>query len=251
MNNEKSWKNLLTVEELNKIDKLDAITYAKTITIMKEFFEKPKNVSVTDATGCSELFTRAIAREFREVDVFLSCKPGCDKFNNFVENNVTLHGKYISRSNNKYNNTNTNKIIALKNHLFYAEPRAMKQKNGYTYQIGRYAIYNIAKELKKGYKIAIFRLKAKDTHFSYLINKFEEVSNKIYLRSVDAVISNKNRQQILLLIIDLSNKSIKLSVENNNNKKNNKNKNKNKNNNKSNNDSSSSSSSSSSSDSDE
>jgi len=215
MNNTKSWKNSLTVEEIDKIDKLNAITYAKIIIIMKEFFEKPKNVSVTDATGCSELFTRAIAREFREVDVFLSCKPGCDKFNNFSENNVKLHGKYISQSNNKYNNTNTNKIIAVKNHLFYAEPRAIKQKNGYTYQIGRHAIYNIAKELKKGYKIAIFRLKAKDTHFAHLINKFEEISNKIYLRSVDATISNKDKQQYLLLIIDLTNKSMKLSIENN------------------------------------
>ena len=71
-------------------------------------------------------------------------------------------------------------MIAVKNHLFYAEPRAIKQgKYGYTYQIGRYAIYNIAKELKKGYKLAIFRLKPKDTHFAHLISKFEEVSNKI------------------------------------------------------------------------
>ena len=214
-NTSKSWKNNLTNNQRNSLNKLDAITYAKILSVIKEFFNKPKNVSITDATGCNKAFVSALGREFREVDVFLSRKPNCDDFKDYQENNVTIHQKYVPKSNNKFNNSNTDKMIATKNHVFYAEPRAVKQPRGFTYNIGRYAIYNIANQLKDNYKLAVFRLKKDGTHFAHLISKFEDVSNKIYLRSVEAKVGEQT-QQVLLLIVDLSNTNIKISVDGNN-----------------------------------
>ena len=215
INKGKSWKNNLTNNQRNQIDKLDAIVYAKILSIIKEFFNKPKNVSVTDATGCNKAFVNAIAREFREVDVFLSRKPNCDDFKNYQENNVTIHPKYVPKSNNKFNNSNTNKMIATTNHVFYAEPRAIKQPRGFTYNIGRYAIYNISNQLKDNYKLAVFRLKKDGTHFAHLISKFEDVSNKIYLRSVSAKVGEQT-QHVLLLIVDLTDTNIKISIDDDN-----------------------------------